>query len=1175
MKRAADRELSQPVRLPPQTHPQPPQGRTSANGQTLDSLAEPVRGTAAKSLFAVLQDALDADSSPLTAAAVEAIHMLDLVDDPQQADEAVCRYAAHLLLSLDQPRLLCRLAEVMPIHYVLEVHMAKNRADVLAVIGASWPREATVEIHLSTHLRAVVYVALREFLLRPAELDVTLTRGFAEDKAGMASLAQVLKLRPLNGFTLDGERFEPDILTPLVGVAAHAVVLGLCCPSDGARPQQEDALVALLSKSGAVELDLSGVHIRDALALRLLSCRAAWDRVVMDGGKAFLEWQALDQGRVGQLEWHPSTVQGGECWGNLSINFLRTLHAAGVHTLNVHGFVDLCAAMHVMELYAREHNPLRFLEEFSGCFWVSDDVETERLVALHRYNRRFNAMVHVPSHTAAHIQGYHQIDDDTVARLNAINRSSHAIEDPGRDREIERVWPEAVQAIGALLAPGRTLPEVCRYLKAPPQWVVPAVQINDQYDDWSPTSSVLLSKLLYFNVSGLRSDKLREAIGLRLRAEPDLIPDMCQAVIQVPWNMRDRRPDAWQDLGHRYERRWLSEGMNATLVSDASPVVPAWQPTAPSKPDRLVQLPQVPNTDLVEPGNAHGVAQLDRRMQEIQAQPDNFAELSAARLIRTFLATGAIDPALLNDRAASKAASMLMALGQVKLLRHIVPAHTVWQMPFPTPANATALKGMAPWPDKTSRCLVNVQSLRGAQGVLDIATLAHSMAPEQLGLGVYMDSHADASFWNELATLVKRREGLTFGLFVGQAFSPDAEAWNALTGFLTQVHKTPVKLKELLLDGFADVPPAVEDAIVAVINSSRIDCMSVNRVSDPFARRVMACRPWRRLWIEPTRAMAGCVLKGAVHAETLRLNLRLEHAWEHTEDVVRACKGLKAIEFEGGPVNILALARLLDKNPSITAIKCALEMDSHENANEALALLQRNKSLIRIEENKDVGFLLARAPRLDMVSWVNLFRLVNGNRLFRPELVGRGAGRGFGLGLKNRHGLGSDVFEHMGSFLDLRSALALSATSKSAYAGSRRGMETEIDKLADLLAPQVSFDAFSADMQARLNAGMLVGDPPRGPYSPFLFHDKLRDMRRAGVPHAVIVQVLGRRLASVVSPADTARRVLSEEEGAHLMQLLETLAFVGEIPPRVWLEKGLGIDVTRREAEEAQPQPGA
>ncbi|WP_304842020.1 hypothetical protein [Hydrogenophaga sp.] len=336
--------------------------------------------------------------------------------------------------------------------------------------------------------------------------------------------------------------------------------------------------------------------------------------------------------------------------------------------------------------------------------------------------------------------------------------------------------------------------------------------------------------------------------------------------------------------------------------------------------------------------------------------------------------------------------------------------------------------------------------------------------------------------------------------------------------------------------------------------------------------RTLPMRAWTQLVIEPDHTVSEAMdyVKEHPHrrvrAATLCLALSAENAWKNVENMVLTCQGVSEIRFEKEPVNALAVATLLDQKRAVTALTCALETNGPEETAQSLVLLHKNKSLTRIEAAKDVTFWVGRPQPLDPVSWLSILKMAVGNRLLRPDLMGRGAGRGMGVSTQGRFGANNDVFEHIGSFLDFRSALALSGISKAAYLGSRRAMQQEIQRLSDLLAPEMPFATFVDAMAAREDKGLLgpMPDPSTSDGSTF---DRQWALREAGVPDAVVDVMLGRRLAALIAPVDKAHRILSEAQGQQVWQLLEALACHGAIPAQVWLQQGLGISLTNAEPD--------
>lgn len=598
----------------------------------------------------------------------------------------------------------------------------------------------------------------------------------------------------------------------------------------------------------------------------------------------------------------------------------------------------------------------------------------------------------------------------------------------------------------------------------------------------------------------------------------------------------------------------MGERMEPGVASASASLTSSSPGPWPSAVQRTRQVPDA--TQWVEPNTEAGVAQLRAFLQEGHNGP---ARTMAARAVLNVLDHGVGGVELRDTTIRYEVARLLLEAKQPKLLLHIAPTESSWRFEARFQREAAEIASLAPWPDNTACTVVVMSSLRGA-GIARMAPFARQVSPAQWTLFFEMDAPTDSSVWASLENLVHACKGLSVGLSVHPEYAPNDSDWTGLIGFLTRIQGIPVR--ELQLNAMTGVPEEVGKALVATVQDCDIQHLSIRDVADTLARRVMTCRAWKRLWIGPTKAMADAVRAGGVRAETLRLNLWLGD-WDGLKALFAHCEGVTAVELNERPVNVLALAELLNQNRSITTVTCGLWANGPDEFEQALALAQRNRSLTSIVNDEDVIHFANQAPQLDAISWMRLAQATNLHRFQHPEQLGPGAARGFAVSLGQRDGAGNvyrDMFQHLSRFLDLSDSVALASTTKSAYADFRRAMEKEIDQLAALLRPGVSLDAFQKGLQGA--AGGLVLTPGLAPMHPDrLLREKLAELDRAGVPNGLLIQIIGRRMESLFAQADSEQRTLNRDEGRHLWELLEGLSAHGAIDPRVWREKGLGINV--------------
>lgn len=140
---------------------------------------------------------------------------------PSTINEASCQKAAGVLLELGQGRWLCRLAEELPLNYRLNIgspHQktfllnCEQRAQVLALVSASWPQGATVSLTLCTSLSSKAIQSLHPFLQRPSTLNVSVVLDDATDAALATEFAAALQLRTIAALTIECGVSTPEPL---------------------------------------------------------------------------------------------------------------------------------------------------------------------------------------------------------------------------------------------------------------------------------------------------------------------------------------------------------------------------------------------------------------------------------------------------------------------------------------------------------------------------------------------------------------------------------------------------------------------------------------------------------------------------------------------------------------------------------------------------------------------------------------------------------------------------------------------------------------------------------------------------------------------------------------------------------------------------------------------------
>lgn len=1136
---------------------------SSSDGNLRASLAVSIPGAGQlPSLFDVLLSLSTANRSPLDAAAVDLIFQLDLKDDPPAADDAVCQWAAQLLLAYGQAALLRRLAEVKPMHYLLDVGANDDRLNVLEDIGLAWPQQAGVTIKLSTGFLSIegaqTYEALQPFFSRPAQLSVSLSPGEFQNPSELYALAQLLKSRPLDKLSLEGRDFGTGSITALVGVSARGVVLSQFHPGgqgmDPIRPLQDawtlplqEACVALVKASGAAILDVSGKSMPVALTLRLLACRRRWECATLNHHPQImhaLHWSNLCQ--IDHMVLLPEKTVN--LWRPTSLEFGQ-LQVAGVRTLVYMGNLDLNNVLHAMEAHAKQLSPAVCPTRIRACFVLPSTANKDRLVALHRYNRRCDELLHDPSLAQGSIEGFGVIDPDMAGRLHAINGFDRSTLEAERTKATKESRDEAAHAISKLLDPSKSSSRVFAYIKAPPQWVVPA---HLPVSDGETRGQTMTCKLNVFKASGLDVDLMRAAIKARLRRSPKLNPDMYKALRESEWDIRNADAHVLQELGKRYAHTWVAENNGE---------IPEWQSDEIPSSEPVVQLPQVPIAQLVIGDTASLELALTRVLQQ-QDVRNNYVKLTACKLVLRFVQSGLFLGIQVTPSVAFGIADLLQRLGQPKLFRHLVPGASRWPMRSDTPNGLAFIQALGTWPDSASQCELVMLPSQGKEAVEAIKKFALDMKPEQVVLHISVamlkNPEAHEGFWKALTDLVKARPGLSLTFDKSRHYLPSQHDWDTLTRFLDDIGGTPVR--EMTLMGLTNPPETVADALVKAVKRSKAQDLVSQDLEPLLEARLLAAHSWRSVVVAPSDAMTAVFRSGAVGAGTLRLNLAQGCNWNNINAIVGTCKGIKAVEFKCAVVDFLPLAQALDGNSSVTTVTCAIWNGSDAERQLALALLRKNRSLVRFTWDGSIKLKNGAPPVLNDMARKQLQRWVAGNRLLRPDRVMSRAFTEVVMTQKPGSLLNVDVMQHICSFLDVKAAVNLSSTNRAAYKYSRQEFQREIDKLSALLATQVDAKRFAEEIQERFPENVLA----HRFVEPGSVRNKVTYMRGADFPDPLVKLLLGRRLASLFAVSSQQKRALNEPEQVELWTLLEALNDLGAIPLDEWLREGMDVLAERK-----------
>lgn len=1188
----------------------PDLNRTRTSGGELVSLMEPIpgqEGQAPRELFLQWSKRLQAQDEPNSAqehAAVETILLLDGEDKVGDADARTLALASDMLLKSGQAVLLCRLVQLTRMHCVLDVGSNPHAADVLARMRTTWPRDLPVSIKLATALPLHAVTSLHGFMRRPSELSVKLVANRTEGPVTAEAFSALLRLRPIAGLNIvvesaleqpadNGGRVVAnvaalDVLQALPGVVARAIGIQFGYLYAG-HAQVEAALVECVQQSGATMLDVSDKSVEPDVAQRLLACRRGWDIVHVRLQDDVLQaWLRSGQNTVGRLELHPQD-------GSMSVTFandferLSLLAQNGVHTFVAHGTQDLMALAFALGQHAMRSEHV--FERIEGCFVVSVNAkvqDVDRALVFLARNHNVLTMTHRPMAIASDLTI--PIDVDATARLNgmsAMNRLMPAEERAAAQRQIKALWwSRAVHTLSGLLAESRQPLELIAHLSTPDNMLCLPVNVHGVLEE--PQNDSARAKVQVLAAADVPADLVKAAITdwVGTARAQELAP-MCQALIAAGCAWRVRTDAEWRALGSGFHQTWMREGMPSTQVDAITPLpspdpnvrapvgnpaVPGASGAAASQPPTAVAAARAaranPDALVTPPGAASRQTLRDRMQVRLAAIGHGFvAHRDAIRMIMDLLDTGTINPA----RAAAGVMYMaheLLSHGQAALLKHIiarVPAH--WPVVVQTEPIAAALADLHGWPDDPQcTCALVISTNLSPTAAAQAIAFANTVKPEQLTLHVDIQSPTYDTIWDDLSALIQSRAGLALQMALSPRtlFIPT----DGLTRLLNNVKGTPIR--SVGLDRLDVGDESFLRAMADVLKDSQVKGLHLTQGSDALAQATLPCRAWDRLTVHASRTVAVLFGSAAVAATQLVVNMdRLEpedRLW--VESIVGGCKGLKSVEIARSPFNILSLTRALARNPTVEEFIGTLSAMDAREVSAALRLMRRNTSLLYVEETSE-RFSDNGERRLGPRAKQGVSEIMTRNRLRRPELSAQGTGKGFGWSLGDGRSVkvGPAMFHAgtrpfvewggiMGPYLDAASVVALASTSKAAYVGSRDPWEIEVDRLAGLLTIE-DHDEFAAMLVNQLThlRDDLTAPPDEtsssedAPARRFL--DKVIGMQAVGVPASAITQAIGRLL-------------LAQQGSAR--DLLEALAYLGAMPPEVWLREGLGIVVPNRTA---------
>lgn len=546
-----------------------PADRSSTDGRRLDSLMDPVPGFPGADLATLL------GTHPLASVRTETVQAILMLDDGNHVphilvDSDTCRRAAQWLLALEQFRLLYRLLRDRPMDYAMPVSTTQqaHALERMATLGR-WPDGASVELHLSTALPPEAMRAMCPFLAWPPLLSLQVAAEGTQDAQAAGLFAQALQGREWAALSIACGPLALDVLQALPGVRARSIAFTVDRPDDAHKLAFEAALFEIVSRCGAHMLNVADPSVDDALAARLVEAQASWGSVHLSIADPMLALLREERLKIGQVELYLSDAMRNTPL-TLSPILLYLLERNGVNTFIAHGMVNLTDFAQSLDTYAS--HTMGFFDRIEGCFVAQEDDDIDQaLTSLSR-----NPAILTLRHRAMAIEpgGYTPIGADAQARLNGMSASNRATPNPDPDPDraalrSHRVWTSAVQCISDVLAPSQTMDNLSALLACSINPWIPLANVTDM--PWlQQRREPLLMKLTALAHAKLDHRVAREAIALRLRADPDMVSSMCERLIVLGCWGRDRPQTEWQALAAASGQWWMSECMlDDSLSKDA------------------------------------------------------------------------------------------------------------------------------------------------------------------------------------------------------------------------------------------------------------------------------------------------------------------------------------------------------------------------------------------------------------------------------------------------------------------------------------------------------------------------------------------------------------------------------------------------------------------------------
>ncbi len=1180
--------------LPQDRPPVTQRSRTPDGG--LASLADPLPFNLDNSLEAALRERVESRVAqmPSQANAVDwrdamaLILAVDRRDETPHARPAVCRIAVTLLLEQGQGRLLCRLAELKnSLNFELDVGLNLQRARLLVRIAASWPQDVAVTLRLDATLYRDDLLALHAFVQRPLRFSLHITANTMDTLETASVMGLVVGRRALETLSLDIHEHSLPVLQDLCGAQARCIQVvatrsgGSTTDSDEEGDDENgipvsaaasyraqlahylEAAVDLVRSSGARELRLPHCQWDPDLSGRLLASRVDWDTVELstaDPG-VLRDWFVDGTLRIARLEL--SVWLTSKFFDVGALLFMASKN--GVHTIVVHDTVTLRDMVKGLEVHASRSAHLFDWIEASFAVDTADTAqparfEQEVLEPLSKSGAVLTLRNAPPSDTrngAFFPAATVPLGKDYAHRLDTIStlNRSRSFDDHLAItlRAVDRVRAATVRHIRVALADGGGPAELVHELV---MLAPPLIRPKSSLRPLPPFEADLKGTLAALEWFGVEVSLIQRGIALCVFDHPAMGPQLCLALLGTALPKKTLKQTEWIRLGELYQRKPIElSRLDEPSVPVAAPsrVAPGGPATAAVVGGAPAVQGQPTGADLIALVHSNGpkaLADLIARLRQSAAARSDPAVQGACDVLVHLLETGEFEPEILWwPGMALELVRQLLEAGQGAVLKHIVhtsPRDMDWTLSITSLTMAQALNALTPWPqDMQCVCVIDMHADLPRDAVDQVVAFAATLTPQQLKLRCVL---GEKNLYGALVGMVEAHPGARLTI-QGRAAPLDVDA--AVT-FLNKLRSTP--LSGLGLSNLSSGDMGLVDAVVGVLEHTGVKRIDVLNCSAVLADKVLTFRRWEGLRVDCVPAMSGLFTAALVSTDKLYIVVpgdARQRAQAPVENMVANCAGLKSLVVERGAVELLALARGLDRNRCVESVVGYVSLGDYRRREQAFGILQRNPSLRHL----DIAEVTGDNPLLRQ----RLVQLMTHHWLRRPASQYFSVGQGFGSSMGG--GAWTDIGGRLGSMLNPTDFGAFARTSKAAYAASRLPWQVGIDRLAKVLGIADAAGFKTGVMQSLPTQDpslppflSLPAPPAQAPASTLL--ERVAFMQSVGVPDLAIGEALGHALN-----ADLARSPSTSRRATSTRTFLEAMATVGAYPAESWLKDVYGIDV--------------